>query len=224
VAARPDLNHVAFDLRQIEVYALAPTPPTVSNGSGRVEHYRQFGHSQRTTRFHGHRRDRGVRLLGYDRPAVQPPSAGITSRTSGNPRRESLSTTVAGLSPVTTYYYRFYASNSVGPAWATPAASSRQSAPPLSTTAAGQAISLAAGARLNGNLTAGGYADVTVYWGTTDGGTTASSWQHASSLGAFNEGSFWYDLGGLTPTTQYYYRYYASNASGPAGQIRRLVS
>ncbi len=74
----------------------------------------------------------------------------------------------------------------------------------------------ATGARLNGEITGSGGENpaVTIYWGPTDGGTTASSWLHAEQLGQKPMGTFYKDIVGLTTGTTYYYRCYASNSGG----------
>ena len=71
-------------------------------------------------------------------------------------------------------------------------------------------------ARLNGEIThTGGEApSVTVYYGTTDGGTTPSGWEEHRELGIKGAGTFYADITGLTDNTTYYYRCYASNSHG----------
>ena len=68
---------------------------------------------------------------------------------------------------------------------------------------------------LNGTLSATYSADVTVYWGLTDGETTPSAWSNASSLGTVMLGAFSTNesvlAGGM-----YYYRCYATNSAGEA--------
>ncbi|MDX6765214.1 MAG: discoidin domain-containing protein [Candidatus Methylacidiphilales bacterium] len=57
-------------------------------------------------------------------------------------------------------------------------------------------------------------ATVYLYWGTTDGGTTAASWDHAENLGTPGSGTLSRTLSSLTPGTQYYFRFYAVNSAG----------
>ena len=80
------------------------------------------------------------------------------------------------------------------------------------------AVSLAAGeARLQGTLVGGGPADVWIYWGPTDGGTTGGNWAHKSPLKSVNNGtSFSITVDHLVYGLTYYYRCYASNDSGGA--------
>lgn len=71
-------------------------------------------------------------------------------------------------------------------------------------------------AMLNGEVAAtGGLSPaVSIYWGTTDGKTTAAAWQHKINLGPRSAGNFSRGLGGLTANTTYFYRCYASHAVG----------
>jgi hypothetical protein len=69
---------------------------------------------------------------------------------------------------------------------------------------------------VSGTVTQGIYGDsqatVWVYYGTQDGGTTYSAWQHAQYVGVntnFNPATFTTALSGLTPQTNYFFRFYA---------------
>lgn len=73
-----------------------------------------------------------------------------------------------------------------------------------------------ASARLTGTLTAGGSADIRVYWGAADGSTNPALWQHTNSLSNVSEGGFTSDIASLAPTNTYYYRCWATNAGGAA--------
>jgi hypothetical protein len=56
-----------------------------------------------------------------------------------------------------------------------------------------------------------------LYWGTTDGGTTASKWQNVKEVDVQKDGTlFSAEVTGLQPWTTYYYRCQASNAKGDA--------
>ena len=58
---------------------------------------------------------------------------------------------------------------------------------------------------------------VKLYWGTIDGGTTASKWQNVKEVDAQKAGTaFSAEVTGLQPWTTYYYRCQASNAKGDA--------
>ena len=75
-------------------------------------------------------------------------------------------------------------------------------------------------ATANGELIKNGEGDVNanliVYWGLNDGGTDPASWDNNGTAGTLNApGSFGLALTGLTQGTQYFYRTFASNGSGP---------
>jgi len=69
---------------------------------------------------------------------------------------------------------------------------------------------------LCGNLVSdGGFATtVRVFWGAVNGGTNAAVWSNSVTLGLRSPGFFTADVTGLSTTTVYYYRSYASNAVG----------
>ena len=71
-------------------------------------------------------------------------------------------------------------------------------------------------ARLNGEITdtGGQNPSVTIYWGTSDGGTNIGLWTQQLSLGNLGKQTFSRDISGLNPGTIYYYRCYASNSEG----------
>ena len=76
---------------------------------------------------------------------------------------------------------------------------------------------------VTGTLTQGVYGDeaatVWVFWGTQDDGTARGGWTHQTLVGTnthFNSASFAATLAGLTPRTDYFFRFYATNASGEA--------
>ena len=71
-------------------------------------------------------------------------------------------------------------------------------------------------ARLNGEVTDTGNENptVTIHWGPTDGGTTPGSWTNSEALGTKGAEAFYTDISGLTHSTTYYYRCYATNSAG----------
>lgn len=120
----------------------------------------------------------------------------------------TLSTNV-GVNPNTTYYYRFYASNTVGEGWAGSSASILTPGPPVLTTGIGAAPVSITTARLNGELMAGGTAAVTICYGTD-----SNNWTRTNTLGTLSLGAFNLTVTNLQPGTVYYYRVYGTNAYG----------
>ncbi|MBE3096092.1 MAG: lamin tail domain-containing protein [Planctomycetes bacterium] len=125
---------------------------------------------------------------------------------------------ISNLSPGTTYYYRVFAENSVGSAWAPTTASFTTlvaAAPSVINLAAAQVGAYSA--RLYGRVTDTGNDSplVTVYYGTHDGGTNPAGWDHAIDLGV-QSGEFYGAVSQLDPTTTYYFAAHARNAVGEA--------
>lgn len=122
-----------------------------------------------------------------------------------------LTTPIIGLTPKTTYYYRFYATNMAGAeSWAFASATFLTLSTPAVTNTGATAVGLYT-ATLNGNFTAGSSATITLYWGTN-----ASAWGASANLGIRTEGAFSNAITGLTDSTLYYYRCHASNVFGDA--------
>ena len=94
-----------------------------------------------------------------------------------------------GLAANSVYYYRYYASNSVGGAWAVPSVSFRTPGPPVVDNDAGALVTVGK-ATLRGALTGGIQAGVTLYWGERDGGTDPDEWARLLALGIRSEGAF----------------------------------
>ena len=61
---------------------------------------------------------------------------------------------------------------------------------------------------LSGELSGSGSANITAYWGTSDGGTDRHAWQHSKPLGSQSIGTFATQVGGLDPSRTYYYRFH----------------
>ena len=76
---------------------------------------------------------------------------------------------------------------------------------------------LATSANLNGKVTStgGNVPVVIIYYGPTDGGTTATAWQHATALGP-ESGGFTVPIPALSSNATYYYTAFASNTAGIA--------
>lgn len=128
----------------------------------------------------------------------------------------SFAQTLNGLAPNSTYYFTVAAVNSAGTSWASPSRS-------FATAVASAAILTnlpAANLTTNSALISGQVLDaggdapgVTVYYGTSSGGTNPASWQQSISLGT-QMGRFAQVTTGLQPNTTYYYSARAVNAAG----------
>ncbi len=68
-------------------------------------------------------------------------------------------------------------------------------------------------ATLEGTLDAGGSAEVTIFWGTTDGGETPAAWEYSQTITVATS-AFSVDISNLSSVTTYHYRYLATNAFG----------
>ena len=133
-------------------------------------------------------------------------------------RNVSMTGSVSGLTPSTTYYYTMLATNATKHAWASPNAtfdSLPPPAPPSAGTNVGATAQVAGGATLNGELTGGGSADGWICWGGSDAGTSTGAWENVVSMGTVVEAvPFSTDVSGLLYGNTYAYRVYVSNISG----------
>ena len=82
-------------------------------------------------------------------------------------------------------------------------------------------MGMGSSAALAGQLSQGVYGDeqavVWVFWGRQDGGTARVNWENGRIVGVntnFNTTTFRTTVEGLTAQTNYYFRFYATNASG----------
>jgi hypothetical protein len=78
-------------------------------------------------------------------------------------------------------------------------------------------------ASVSGTLAQGVYGDdratVWVYWGRQDGGSVRSAWEQSQRIAVntnFNPATFTTTITNLAPQTNYFFRFYATNASGEA--------
>lgn len=120
--------------------------------------------------------------------------------------------TMTGLNPTTTYYVRAYATNSNGTGYGSQLTFMTGSSTPTVTTTTGSGIS-ATGATSGGNITYEGDSPVTargVCWNTTGSPTVADNKTEDGS----GTGTYVSTLTGLTPSTTYYIRAYATNNEG----------
>ena len=129
---------------------------------------------------------------------------------------ESQSGGVAGLSDGTTYFFRAFARNSGGSAWA---ASSESFTTPVAVPASlvnRDATNVTgSSARLEGTVTDTGSDTpaLVFYYGTSDGGTNPAAWERSAGAGSDN-GDFSKTVSLLVPETTYYFRARAENGAG----------
>ncbi len=119
---------------------------------------------------------------------------------------------IPGLTPGTTYYVKAYATNSVGTAYGNELTFTTASIPASLTTAAVTAAT-SVSALSGGSISSNGGAAVTirgVCWSTSQIPTISDS----KTVDGAGDGSFISTLKGLTASTTYYVRAYATNISG----------
>lgn len=140
----------------------------------------------------------------------------------------AFSTSVFALSAGTTYYFRTFAQNAGGSAWAPSGGSFATQAYQLPVVETEDAAAVTGtAAQLGGTVTStGGDAPiVTLYWGNEDGGTDVNSWDSSQDVGRISE-DFARAVTGLSPLTVYYFRARAENAAGVSwsGQTRSFTT
>lgn len=130
-----------------------------------------------------------------------------------------LTNSVSGLTAGQGYFFRYFATNSVGGNWATNSTyfltMGGSPAPLVDNTGGG--VALAPGSELlQGKVSQGTPSpNVWIYWGTIDGGTDRTAWAAANTLTAVF-GPFSVAITNLLANQQYWYRCYASNSVGDA--------
>ena len=126
----------------------------------------------------------------------------------------TFSSPVTGLTANSTYFVRIHAVNANGEAWSSPTTFQTPGMPVLASLPA--ALGAPGNATVSATLNPNGYATtVKVYWGTTDGGTTPTSWGTNLDLGAQNAGTVSTNLTDLDPANvTYFYTFSATNLAG----------
>ncbi|NWK54990.1 lamin tail domain-containing protein [Verrucomicrobiaceae bacterium N1E253] len=128
----------------------------------------------------------------------------------------AFTTDLFGLTHNTTYYYRAFAQNSGGSAWASASGQFTTAAFSLPTVAHSEAGHLTGtSAQIGGSIvsTGGSPPEVTLYWGDNDGGENPLHWDASVSLGE-QSSDFSSIVTGLNPLTTYYFRVYVENEAG----------
>jgi len=141
----------------------------------------------------------------------------LSTKTSDGTGTGSFTSNIAGLSASTTYYVRSYAINAIGTSYGSELifTTSAQATIPVLTTVSISAIA-GISATSGGSISADGGSAVTsrgVCWSTGSGATIALSTKTSNGSGT---GSFTSSITGLTGSTLYYVRAYATNAVGTA--------
>jgi len=117
----------------------------------------------------------------------------------------------SGLTSNTWFWYTYYASNTVGDAWATTSMPFKTYGAPGVDSASGASPIGQTTATLNGTLTNGVSATVILLYGTNQ-----NSWAFTNNIGTKTEGAFALPVTGLLPATTYWYICYAMNTYGNA--------
>ncbi len=120
---------------------------------------------------------------------------------------------LTGLSSGTTYYYKAYATNSIGTAYGDVMSFTTQTIYPPSVQTNSASNITTTGATLSGNVTSDGNATVTArgFMYGTSANNLSQTVQNGSGTGSFTK-----TLTGLSASTTYYYKAYATNTAGTA--------
>lgn len=143
------------------------------------------------------------------------PTTTLTTKTTDGTGTGTFTSTIAGLTPFTTYYAKAYATNSIGTAYGTEITFKTLATLPTVTTTTPSAITTISAAG-GGNITNDGGATVIakgICWSTSTGPTTALSTKTSDGTGA---GAFTSAITGLAPNITYYVKAYATNSVGTA--------
>lgn len=129
----------------------------------------------------------------------------------------SYSTPVSGLAPASTCYFTARATNSAGESWALAMTSFETSplAPTVANIAATEILPTTATVGAQVTSTGGEAPTITIYYGTSDGGTVAGNWASSTSLGQVAT-SATTSLSGLPAGSTIHFRAFASNGGGSA--------
>ena len=124
----------------------------------------------------------------------------------------AISYAATGLASTSQYYYAFVATNAATNIWAQPSGTFGTLGPPVVDNGTATELTQTS-ATLGASLDAGGIGELIVYWGLTDGGTNASSWENTNSFGEVLQGLYSTNLSVLAGAP-YFYRVYGTNSAG----------
>lgn len=122
----------------------------------------------------------------------------------------SLSLAVSDLGLTTRYYYAFSATNTATNIWAQPSGEFYTLGPVTASNGPVTGITQTR-ATLGANIASGGFGELRVYWGLTDGETNASAWANTNSFGGVLQGAYTTTVT-VRAGAPYYYRVYATNS------------
>ncbi|HBH82197.1 MAG: hypothetical protein A2X05_03425 [Bacteroidetes bacterium GWE2_41_25] len=146
------------------------------------------------------------------------PTIALSTKTTNGTGTGTFTSSLTGLTAGTTYYVRAYATNSAGTSYGNEINFTTSAVIPVSPTLTTSVITLITQttASSGGNITSDGNAPVTargVCWNTSANPTIALSTKTTDGTGT---GTFTSSLTGLTASTTYYVRAYATNSAGTA--------
>jgi hypothetical protein len=145
----------------------------------------------------------------------QNPTISLSTKTSDGTGIGQFSSTITGLTPSTLYYVRAFATNAIGTSYGPQVSFTSQSATTLATVNTTTATSITRNtATAGGQVVSDGGTQVTVrgvVWGTSVNPTVVLTTKTSDGTGV---GTFTSTITGLSPSTLYYYRAYATNSNG----------
>lgn len=144
--------------------------------------------------------------------STQNPTIALSTRTTDGTGTGTFTSNLINLNPNTTYYVRAYATNSAGTNYGNELTFTTQQLLTLTTNSISAVTNNSAIS--GGNITSDGGQSITargIVWSTSSTPTTALNTKTIDGTGT---GTFTSSITGLSPTTTYYLRAYATNSSG----------
>ena len=141
------------------------------------------------------------------------PTIALTTKTNNGTGTATFTSTISGLTPVTSYYVRAYATNSAGTSYGQEVVFTTLAIQPTLTTTVASAITSST-ASSGGAISSDGGATITakgVCWSTSTNPTIALTTKTNDGTGT---ATFTSSISSLTPGTMYYVRAYATNSVG----------